>query len=114
MGSTMTIGKRLIITSGVLVFLSVALATVAVLGLNGIGKGVHSMATDTVPGIVYASAIRGDFLALRGEYFKHIAESDPATIAKVEQNIADDDANIAADMKSYEDAMNSQKFLNSS
>jgi len=109
MGSTMTIGKRFIITSGVLILLSTALAVVAIVGLNGIGKGVHSLATDTIPGLVYASAIRGDVLALRGDYFKHMAESDPAIMAKVEQNIADDDASLAADMKRYEDAITSEE-----
>jgi methyl-accepting chemotaxis protein/methyl-accepting chemotaxis protein-1 (serine sensor receptor) len=105
----MTIGKRFIITSGVLVLLSVALATVAVLGLNNIGKHVHSLATDSVPGIVYASAIRGDILALRGDYFRHIAEDDPAVLALMEQSAAKNDAALVADMKEYEDSISSEE-----
>jgi len=109
MGSTMTIGKRLIITSGVLILLSTALAAVAIVGLNGIGKGVHSLATDTIPGIVYASAIRGDIYVLRGDYLRHIAETDDATMRELKQRMDSDNAQIAQDMKSYEDAISSDE-----
>jgi len=105
----MTIGRRFTITSGGLILLSTVLAVVAIVSLNGIGKNAHSLATDTVPGIVYASAIRGDELALRGDYLRHIAESDPATIAQVEQSIAKNSDLLTADMKSYEDSITSEE-----
>ena len=105
MGSSMTIGKRFIITSGVLVLLSTANAVVAIMSLNGISKDIHSMSTDTIPGIVYASAIRNDVLALRGDYLKHIAESDEDGMIAEEQSIANNDAHLAEDMKGYENSV---------
>jgi methyl-accepting chemotaxis protein len=109
MDSTMTIGKRFIITSGALVCLSMILVAVAIVSLNSIGKDVNSLATDTTPGIVFAASMRGDVLALRGDYLKHINESDAAAMARVEQSIATNDANLARDMKSYEDAITSDE-----
>ena len=109
MGSTMTIGKRFIITSGALVCLSMILVAVAIGSLNSISKDVHSLATDTVPGIVYATAIRGDVLALRGDYLRHIGETDDATMHQIEGQIASERQNLDANMKSYEDAITSDE-----
>jgi methyl-accepting chemotaxis protein/methyl-accepting chemotaxis protein-1 (serine sensor receptor) len=88
-----------------LVLLSTAITTVAIVSLNGISKDVRSMSTDTIPGIVYASAIRNDVLALRGDFLKHIAESDEAGLNAEEQSIATNDAHLAEDMKDYEDSL---------
>jgi methyl-accepting chemotaxis protein/methyl-accepting chemotaxis protein-1 (serine sensor receptor) len=105
MDSTMTIGKRFIITSGVLVFLSLVLVTVTIFSLNGIGSDVHSLATASTPGIVYASAIRSDVLGLRGDYLRHINETNDAAMQQVEQSIAKNNASLDQDMKSYEAAI---------
>jgi methyl-accepting chemotaxis protein/methyl-accepting chemotaxis protein-1 (serine sensor receptor) len=109
MGSQMTIGKRFIVTATVLVGFTTAMALVAITGLNGIGKDVHSLATDTIPGLVYASAIQSDVNSLRGDYLRHICETDEATMHRIEEVIADDQKHLAANMKAYEDAITSQE-----
>jgi methyl-accepting chemotaxis protein/methyl-accepting chemotaxis protein-1 (serine sensor receptor) len=105
----MTVGKRFILTAAVLGLLSTVLAIFAITGLNSIGKNVHSVATDTVPGIVYAASIRGDIYSLRADFLHHIAETDDATMQLAEQRIATEDASLTADMKAYEDAITSNE-----
>jgi len=105
MGSSMTIGKRFIITSGVLVCLSIILVLVAIVSLNSIGSDVHTLASDTTPGIVYAAEIRGDVLALRGDFLRHINETSDANMHAVEQSIETNNGKLDQDMKSYEDAI---------
>ena len=105
MGSSMTIGKRFLVTSGILVLLCTAITAVAIVSLNGINRDVRSMSTDTIPAIVYASAIRNDVLALRGDFLKHIAESDKAMMVAEEQSIANNDAHLTEDLKGYEDSI---------
>jgi methyl-accepting chemotaxis protein/methyl-accepting chemotaxis protein-1 (serine sensor receptor) len=108
MGSKMTIGKRFIITSGVLLLLSTVSAIVTILGLSGIGSNVHSLATDSVPGLYDSAAMRGDVLALRGDYLRHIGETDEATMNQVEQQIVANQQKLASDMKSYDETINEE------
>jgi len=101
----MTIGKRFIITSGILVLLSITLAGVSIFSLNGIGKGVHSMATDTIPGVVYAYAMDVDIANLRGDQLRHISSSDAADMQGWESKIAKDKEDFARDLKLYENSI---------
>jgi methyl-accepting chemotaxis protein/methyl-accepting chemotaxis protein-1 (serine sensor receptor) len=103
----MTVGKRFTFTSGVLVALSIAMTVVSALSLRAIGAYVHSLATDTIPGIVYATAIDADVANLRADYLSHISSSDQAKMHQLEQAIAAHQAKLASDMKAYEDAITS-------
>jgi len=102
MGSTMTIGKRFIITSGILILLSTILAVVSIVGFNSVSTNAASLETNAIPGIVYSSDLRADVNDLRGNYLSNISSSDAAEIAKLEQNEAAINARIAEDLKGYE------------
>jgi methyl-accepting chemotaxis protein len=99
---TITIGKRFIITSGVLLLLCATTALVALFSLNEIQKSGDQLATDAIPGILYSEAIRGDLFLVRGEYLKHISEPDPAIKAKQELTLARDTAHMVKDIQSYQ------------
>ena len=105
--ASMTVGKRFIVTSGVLIALCIILVIIAVTGFNSVGNNARSLATDTVPGIVYSAEISSDIYALRGDYLLHIAQVDAAGVERTEQKIAKDDDLLAGHMKSYEDAITS-------
>jgi methyl-accepting chemotaxis protein/methyl-accepting chemotaxis protein-1 (serine sensor receptor) len=105
----MTIAKRFIITSGVLILLSTIMGLVSMASLWRVGKDVHSLTTNTVPGIVYSKALRGNVLILRGDYLRYMGEFDEATMRQVEQEIAGEQQDLAANMKSYEDAITSDE-----
>jgi methyl-accepting chemotaxis protein len=109
MGSNLTVGRRFYITTGVLILLTTALAVIAILGMGDIAKDVDSLALDSVPGIVYAAAVRGDIKSLNGDYLRHIVEDKPEELDNVEQIIAADTARVAPDIASYEKVSSSEE-----
>jgi hypothetical protein len=104
-GSKITVGKRFMMTSGILLLLSMALAAVALVSLNKISSDAHKLATDSIPGTFYSAAVEGDALQLRGDYLRHIAETDPATMQEIERDIATNDDRLARDLKSYQETI---------
>lgn len=109
MAAALTVGKRFVITSGALLALIVILAIISIMGFNSVGRDVHTMATDTIPGIVYASAIRADVNRLRGDYLQHIAENDQTSLHAVEKDITTANLLLTQDMKSYEDSISQEE-----
>ncbi|HWZ50962.1 MAG TPA: methyl-accepting chemotaxis protein [Granulicella sp.] len=103
--SAITVGGRFIVVAGCLLFLIALLASVAILGFNGVNQGIHSLATDAMPGALDSESIKADTNNLRGDYLQHIADSNAARMQQTEQLIATDDALLARDMKSYEDTI---------
>jgi methyl-accepting chemotaxis protein len=98
----MTIGKRFILTSGVLMLLSIIMAAVAMFGFNAVGNNIHSLATDTIPGIVYGNAMNNDLDEIRVFELRHIIATTPEEMQQIEQTLANDHAKLEQDMKSYE------------
>ncbi|MDP9050151.1 MAG: methyl-accepting chemotaxis protein [Acidobacteriota bacterium] len=98
----MTIGRRFIVTSGVLLLFTTALAAVAIFDLNGISKDAHSLATDSVPGLNDAATIQTDAYRLRLDYVHRMLETDAANMAQEEQTIGITSARMADDFKIYE------------
>jgi methyl-accepting chemotaxis protein len=103
--TSMTVGKRFIITSGVLLTLSTVLAIVSITGFLAVGKGVHSLATDTIPGITYAYAMEVDVETLRADQLRHILSSNAADMQKWEKAIDHDHQNFGKDWKNYQDSI---------
>jgi hypothetical protein len=87
MGSRLTIAKRFLLTSGLLLLLTLISAAAAISGLTTVTANVHSLATDSVPGLYNSANMRGALMALRGDYLQHIAEDSPANVAAAEQLI---------------------------
>jgi methyl-accepting chemotaxis protein/methyl-accepting chemotaxis protein-1 (serine sensor receptor) len=106
MGSKLTIGKRFVLTSGLLLLLTLISAVAAVVGLSTIATDVHSLATDSVPGLYDSSNMRGALTALRGDYLQHIADATPADMAREEASMAKDNAALSAAMASYGGTIN--------
>jgi methyl-accepting chemotaxis protein len=101
MGSRLTIAKRFLLTSGLLLLLTLISAAAAISGLTTVTANVHSLATDSVPGLCNSANMRGALMALRGDYLQHIAEDSPANVAAAEQLIAKDNALLAEGMAEY-------------
>jgi methyl-accepting chemotaxis protein len=104
MGSNMTIGKRFIMTAGVLVILCTILSGVAIVGFNSVSHGVNMLATDAIPGTTYSLSIKADISRLSADYLNHMLEDDPADLQKVEQDITLTNTRLTTDMKAYQDA----------
>jgi len=104
----MTVGKRFIITSGALLALNAALAVISLTGFLSVGKDVHSLATDTVPGLTLSSAMDVDIATLRGDQLRHIFAEDPNEIQSWEKAMAEDHENFLRDWKAYEATINDE------
>ncbi len=104
MAFEMTIGKRFTTTSGILLLLMIVMVSVAVFGFNGIGTGVESLKTDTIPGLQFAYAMEVDVADMRGDQLRHLLATSPEEELKWAQSAAEKRAKFADDLKSYEAA----------
>ncbi len=101
MSSGMTIGKRFLVTTGLLMFFCLALAIVALWGFNSITGNVDSIAKDTSPGLAYSMALKADTYELRGTYLRRFSEdADGREI--VDQMITKSYAQAADDATKYD------------
>jgi methyl-accepting chemotaxis protein len=102
MAFEMTIGKRFTTTSGILLLFMALMAAVAIFGFNGIGTGVHSLATDTIPGMQFAFTMEVDAANMRGDQLRHLLATDPEEQQKWAQSAAEKRALFGEAMKSYQ------------
>lgn len=108
MKAELTIGKRFIYTSGTLLVLSVVLAFVSVLGFNRVEQNINSLATDSIPAIVYSESLKSDANELRSNYVRHILGGDASKLQQLEKSIQTDRDSIAANLKGYEGQINDE------
>ncbi len=81
--SSMTVGKRFVVTSGVLLALCTILAVTSLVGFNTVGNDVHSLAKKSIPGITCAEAVQLDISALRADQLRLIiTEEDRQNFAQ--------------------------------
>jgi methyl-accepting chemotaxis protein len=97
----MTIGKRFMLTSGILLLMSTATAAVTLFGLNSITKDTHSLSADSLPGLNAASNIHSDIYNLRLSYMRHMVENDPAVMANEEATMSATTLRLNEDLKTY-------------
>ncbi|RXH58625.1 HAMP domain-containing methyl-accepting chemotaxis protein [Granulicella sibirica] len=82
----MTIGKRIVVTCGILIVAMVLQAVVALIGFAHMQTGIDVMANESVPGIVSSRALVSDIYHLRGNFTRHIITIDPAEMASIERS----------------------------
>jgi methyl-accepting chemotaxis protein len=87
MDSQMTVGKKLTLVGALLIGLTVVLGVVTLLGLASYQKVVHSLADDSFAGVVACGKLEADYFEMRGDMWRHVASSDPAGKAKMDQQI---------------------------
>jgi methyl-accepting chemotaxis protein/methyl-accepting chemotaxis protein-1 (serine sensor receptor) len=97
----MTIGKRFIVTSGVLVLLCILLVLSSVRGFTTVKTQVNSLATDAMPGVMGSLTIRAQINALRADYLRWILTTDPADIDNTKQITAADEATLSKALADY-------------
>jgi len=101
MGSTMTIGKRFVTVSTVLLLLCGVLAVVSISGLNEIGKGVRTLESDPIPGIIAASEMDLNVANMRGDRLRYLLETDPAAMQVWDNKIKAKRVLLESQLKSY-------------
>jgi len=85
--NSMTIGKRLAITSVLLGGLTLLLGVVALVGLSSMEKNLHSISEDALAGVSSCSKVESAALEVRGDMLKHIGSTDDKDMAAIADNI---------------------------
>jgi methyl-accepting chemotaxis protein/methyl-accepting chemotaxis protein-1 (serine sensor receptor) len=105
MNMNLTIAKKLAITCATILCFLAALAGVSIYSMSNIDANVHSLASDTLPGLHYASAMKAEFAEYRGNCWNHIASSDDSEKKKSEADNSLLREKFHADQKAYEDSI---------
>jgi methyl-accepting chemotaxis protein len=87
MNSRMTAGKKLALIGAFLIVLTITLGVSTLVGLAGFNRIVKSLSEDSLEGLSHCSRVEGHVMELRGDAWRHIASSDPKTIAEMDQQI---------------------------
>lgn len=105
----MTVGKRFALLAGLLLAMGGLIAAVALWSSWRVSTDVESLTGDSIPGVVYAGAVKADVYRLRVDYLWHILERDPGEMQKVEQDLATVNERLKADLKAYEDSITAEE-----
>jgi methyl-accepting chemotaxis protein/methyl-accepting chemotaxis protein-1 (serine sensor receptor) len=83
----MTVGKKLALIGAFLIVLTITLGVSTLVGLAGFNKIVKALSEDSLAGVSECSKVESAMLELRGDAWKHIASSDPKTVAEMDREI---------------------------
>jgi methyl-accepting chemotaxis protein len=109
MNSGMTISRKFIVTSGIMIAAVVLQAAVSLYGFSNIHRGIESMTNESVPGIVSSIAMARDFFQLRGGYMHHILSQDVRETETVERENDRLLSGLRDDMHAFELSINSDE-----
>jgi len=87
MKTQMPVGKKLVLVSGTLILLTIALGAAALMGLNSIAKRTKLLSEDALDGVSSCSKVESALLEMRGDILKHIGANDAAKMADIERQI---------------------------
>ena len=102
MKSQMTVARKFTAACTALVLLTVVLGLVAVFNVRGIQTNLQAIVDDSLPGVYQISMLDSAVFELRGNYWKHIASSDKAAMAAIEQKNQELEQRIQATLDGYE------------
>jgi methyl-accepting chemotaxis protein len=80
----MTIGRKFMITCGALLIAMLLQMAVAVINFSSVRSGIHSMTTETVPGMAASTVILQQTYQLRGNFYRHMLSVDVAEMGRLE------------------------------
>lgn len=101
MGKQMTVGKRFVVTSGVLLLLSTVSTSVSVLGFNNVRHDIRSVSAQFMPAAMLSQTIDGDVMDIRVLYLRHLL-ANSGEEQKLDEALSNDYDKLAEDMKKYE------------
>jgi methyl-accepting chemotaxis protein/methyl-accepting chemotaxis protein-1 (serine sensor receptor) len=105
MNMNLTIAKKLAITCATILCFLAALAGVSIYSMSNIDANVHSLASDSLPGLRYASEMKAEFAEYRGNCWNHIASGDSNEMKKAEADNVALRERFHASQKAYEDTI---------
>ena len=85
--SNMTIGRKLALTGAFLGLTTIILGIVSLSGLSGADSSLAALADDSLAGVSACSRVQSELLELHGDMWRHIASTDPADKAHLDNEI---------------------------
>ena len=101
MNLKMTVGMKFTLTCALLLFFTVAMGTVTMLGLWELDRCVQAIVTDSLPGVDRIGRVDSTFQAYKGNAWKHMATTDGKEIAAIEQTMEDLRKEMQSNLSSY-------------
>ena len=101
MNTRMTIAKRFMLLTAILIALLAGVSGVAFYGLHAMNNSVSELTEKNLPSTRIALKLQGDLLELRGEYWSHMAIQLPEGMAEVENRIQLVRTKLDTDMTIY-------------
>ncbi len=98
----LTIGKKFSFACAVLVLLVVVLGGVFAYSISSINTNLQAVVTDSLPGVYRISAVEATMYQIRGNFWKHVANDDPAVKAQCEQKIEALKSQVLSSLTEYE------------
>ncbi len=102
----MTIGKKITLLATSLMALALILGALSLTSLSRVGSGITSLTTDAMPGLEYSGDIAVGVFRLRGNFWKHMASSDPAQMAAIEKRMGELKQELQQRQHDYESSVN--------
>ncbi|SPE43408.1 Methyl-accepting chemotaxis protein [Candidatus Sulfopaludibacter sp. SbA3] len=85
MKSQMTVARKFGAACTMLVLFTVLLGVVTSLNIGSIQTNLQAIVVDSLPGVYHISLLDSEVFELRGNYWKHIANTDKSEMAKIEK-----------------------------
>jgi len=98
----MTIGRKMGFTSGGLVAALMLVGSVSIYSLSDLNKITQLIITDPLPGMATMAATRAATLAVEGEVWRHLTESDASKKAEIERSIESNQRVAGQALRAYE------------
>ena|SRR5215472_6820459 len=102
MKSQITVAKKFSAACAALVLFTVLLGSVTISSIGGIQSRLQAIVVDSLPGVYQVSMLDSHVYELRGNFWKHIANSDKAAKAKIEGQNEELERRIQEVLGSYE------------
>jgi methyl-accepting chemotaxis protein len=98
----MTIGKKISLACAALVALTVSLGALSIVNIGRINDIIHSILTDSLPGLQSMTHMEALFKDQRGQMLMHMEADSPDQMSEAEAAITDLDNKFQNELKLYE------------
>jgi methyl-accepting chemotaxis protein/methyl-accepting chemotaxis protein-1 (serine sensor receptor) len=83
----MTIGRKFALTAAFLSLMTIVLGAASLAGLSSADRSLSAVADESLAGVSACSRVQADLLELRGNMWRHVASTDAADKARLDQEV---------------------------
>ena len=102
MFKNMTIGKKLTIINAGMIVAMILVGAFSLYSLAGLNKTTQLIVSDPMPGISKMSGAQTELMAIRGDAWKYMADTNPTIKADAERSMEQSRGKVAQSLQQYE------------